>query len=405
MALVSGFWGQNIGNAFFNVGGKWVLDQVFGAENVAFIQDQPGYRTFNNQSKGNPRKDIGLLRQLDVDFIVLQGPMLTESFPALWRRTFEALMKRGTRIILLSAAFFRYTDAEKARCQEFLREFPPSLILTRNSVTYETVAHWGMPAYNGIDSGFFVSDAYQPFNLCFEPYIAANFDRYPEPNFFIGNKISKGNDGRFECLDRKWSYQVPGLQKWFSRKGKWQSYIGALMDRRALPERLDDYLVVRPEHRFNPHITWKIYKHPNAIASDEPFTYFNIYAGASLTLADRVHACVATLAYGKPAMLFTPSPRAALFERVGLGDIRRRPVTLGPDHLRAEKERQLSFLITALQEPRMAMAPSRPRGRRVDSVSGPSDCRHMRICSMGGARARAASRSPVVQIRRPSSTG
>jgi hypothetical protein len=130
----------------------------------------------------------------------------------------------------------------------------------------------------------------------------------------------------------------------FSRAGKAWAYIGALLDRRRLPSEIAGYTVVRPEHRFNPHITWKIYRQPNAVASDEPFTYFTVYAGSSLTLSDRVHACVATLAYGKPAMLFTPSPRARLFERLGLGTIREKPVTLNLDYLERERQAELQFL-------------------------------------------------------------
>lgn len=354
VALVSGFWGQNIGNAFFNIGGKWILDQIFGPENVAFVQDQPGYRTFNNQSKGNPRHDIGLLSYLDVDFLILQGPMLTDFFPSLWRDTFDALLKRGTKIILLSAAFFRYTESERARCQEFLRDYPPHLMVTRDQITYETIAEWNVKSYNGIDSGFFVSDAYRPFDLSLQPYVAVNFDRYPEPQFAVDDTTFDPYDGQFECHGQHWRHRTPKMQSWFSKKGKWQAYVGALLDRRRLAGRLGGYLVLRPEHRFNPHVTWKIYQRPNAIASDEPFTYFNVYANASLTLADRVHACVATLAYGKPAMLFTPSPRAVLFDRLGLVDIRKRPVTLDPDRLWDEKHRQRQFL-------RDALAPARPR--------------------------------------------
>ena len=75
-------------------------------------------------------------------------------------------------------------------------------------------------------------------------------------------------------------------------------------------------------------ISWKIYRHPNGICSDEAFTYCALYAGSRLTLSDRVHACVAIVAYGRPAMLFSRSPRARLFERLGLADIRKRPVQL-----------------------------------------------------------------------------
>lgn len=107
-------------------------------------------------------------------------------------------------------------------------------------------------------------------------------------------------------------------------------------------------MILRPEHRFNPHVTWKIYKQINAVASDEPFTYFNVYAHTVLTLSDRVHACVATLAYGNPAMLFTPSLRSALFDRLGLSEIRQRPVVLDPAQLRLEKDREMEFLRAAV---------------------------------------------------------
>lgn len=47
VALVSGFWGQNIGNAFINIGGKRMLEDVFPEHRVEFVQDQPGYRIFD----------------------------------------------------------------------------------------------------------------------------------------------------------------------------------------------------------------------------------------------------------------------------------------------------------------------------------------------------------------------
>src|SRR5687767_14458486 len=87
--MVYGFWGQNIGNAFFNIGGKWILEEVFGHGRVAETQDQPGHRTFHKKRKGNPCNDMQLLQYIDSEFLVLQGPMLTSTFEALWRPTFE----------------------------------------------------------------------------------------------------------------------------------------------------------------------------------------------------------------------------------------------------------------------------------------------------------------------------
>jgi hypothetical protein len=349
IALVSGFWGQNIGNAFFNIGGKWILQEVFPEHDVDFIQDQPGLRTFHKQSTGNPKNDIGLLQYLKVDYIVLQGPMLTASFRALWERTFAALTRRGTRIILLGAAMFKYTDEEVEVNRHFLREYPPFLMSTRDHYTYQAFKDTCPHVYSGIDSAFFCPKVYTPFELALKPYVTINFDRFPEPDFTVSARSLEGTfDKQIQALGCHWGMRIPRLQMRFSLKGKAWAYIGALFDRRRLPAEIAGYTVVRPEHRFNPHVTWKIYRQPNAVASDEPFTYFTVYAGTSLTLADRVHACVATLAYGKPAMLFTPSPRARLFERLGLGAIRERPVRLDPERLEEERQSELHFLKAAV---------------------------------------------------------
>jgi hypothetical protein len=353
VALVSGFWGQNIGNAFFNIGGKWILQQVFPDHDVDFIQDQPGLRTFHNQSTGNPKNDIELLRLLDVEYIVLQGPMLTVNFRPLWERTIAALMRRGTRVILLGAALFKHNDAEIEANQRFLREYPPFLMSTRDHYTYEAFKDVCPRIYSGIDSAFFAPKVYQPFQLTLRPYITVNFDRYPEPNIVVGSR-GKALEGKydysFEALQYAWGLHQPSLQMRFSLRGKAWAYIGAFLDRRRMPPEIGGYTVVRPEHRFNPHMTWKIYRQPNAVASDEPFTYFTVYGGTSLTLSDRVHACVATLAYGKPAMLFTPSPRARLFERLGLHTLRERPLSLDPDYLEQERQAEIDFLKSAVAD-------------------------------------------------------
>lgn len=346
VALVSGFWGQNIGNAFFNIGGKWILEQVFGEGAVAFIQDQPGYRTFHDQSKGNPANDIELLRFLDVEYIVLQGPLLTTGYEKLWRRTFEELTARGTKIILLGAAFFKFRPLEFEAARAFLEEFPPALISTRDTRSYEQIKSWGLsiPLYDGMDSAFFAPKAYTPFRMTAPAYVACNFDRYPEPSITVSQSRELSADQAFEWEGKWWNLQTPSLVSKLAHRSKVQAYLGHLLDGRKLPSEIDGRMVIRPEHRVNPHMTYKVYQHPNATASDEPWTYFNIYANADLVLADRVHACVAALAYGRPAMLFTPSPRQALFTRVGAGEVRDRPVTIDLDWLEDQRMQEVAWL-------------------------------------------------------------
>jgi len=345
--LVSGHWGQNIGNAFFNIGGKWILEQVFGAGEVDFIQDQPGYRTFHDPAKGNPKHDVEYLQYLDIDYIVLQGPVLMSGTLEVWDKTLTALHARGTQLILLGAAFFKFRDVEFDATRRFLTKFRPHLISTRDPQSYDVLKSWdlGVPLYNGLDSAFFAPKVYRPFATTGVNYYTFNFDRYPEPTITLGPRLLN-TEVAFEADGVSWALEAPKTVSRLAHRSKIQSYIGHAMDRRKLPTELNGRTIIRPEHRVNPHLGFKVYQHPNAIASDEPWTYFTLYANTELTLADRVHACVATLAYGNRAMLFTPSPRSALFDRVGAGDIRRRPVSLDMDELEEDRQQQLTWLKT-----------------------------------------------------------
>ena len=78
--------------------------------------------------------------------------------------------------------------------------------------------------------------------------------------------------------------------------------------------------------------------------SDIPDDYLNLYANTYGVYSNRVHACIATLAFGNRAMHFSKSPRAYLFDRLGVKNIRKELVKLDPDMLLQEKESQLSFL-------------------------------------------------------------
>lgn len=345
IAQVYGFWGQNIGNAFFNVGGGWLLRQMFPNDQVSEIQDQPAYRTFNKKANGNPKNDVNLLEYLDSDYIVLQGPLMTESMEAVWGKAFEKFKERGVKVILLGAAGFKFTKEEEEATKRFFDKYPPAIISTRDSDSYERIKDLCEFTYDGLDSAFFIKDAYTPLSWKLPPYYTFCFDRWPEPNVKFGQSEAQYS---FEFGDLKWGLDIPSVQQYFSKKGKAWAYLGHLLDRRKLPAEINCHMLIRPEHRVNPDIVFKIYQHANAVSSDEPYTYFNIYANSSLTLSDRVHSCVATIAYGNPAMLFTPSPRAKLFERIGATQIKEKPFQVDMSYLESEKSKQITFLKNAV---------------------------------------------------------
>lgn len=347
VALVGGQWAQNVGNAFFNLGGEYVLKRVFGEDSVGFFQDQPNYRTLHNKFKGNPDTYVEFLQYLDIDYVVLQGPVLNSWMRISWEKAFRALQARGVKIILLSCAFFKFRDSEIAAVKEFLEAYPPALISTRDDRSFEILKDWipSVPKYNGIDSGFFLNRCVNPFKTRTDsPYIAVNFDRYPEPAISLTDPGSKFNTRKLDLDGKEYYASVPKFLDKYAHKGKISGYLADTLDFRKLPADFAGKMIVRPEHRFFPHMTHKIYRNPNSTASDEPWTYINIYANAEFTLSDRVHACVATLGYGHPAMLFTPSPRSALFGRVRVGDIRDRLVSIDLEYLLEEQEKQVAWI-------------------------------------------------------------
>lgn len=347
VALVGGQWAQNVGNAFFNLGGEYVLKRVFGEDTVGFFQDQPNYRTLHNKFKGNPKNYVDFIQHLDLDYLVVQGPVLNSWMENSWQYAWKTLHSNGTKIICLSSAFFKFKDTEVAAVKQFLEDYPPALISTRDSNSFNIIKDWlpDVPKYDGIDSGFFLNRCVSPFKTKENfNYITKNFDRYPEPEILTHDPGGNFNSKQVDIEGKSYWLSVPKFLDKNAHKGKIRSYFADALDRRQLPSEFEGRLIVRPEHRFFPHMTHKIYRQPNGMASDEPWSYINIYANTDFTLSDRVHACVGTLAFGSPAMLFTPSPRSALFGRMGVEDINRKLVTINSDLLYTEQEKEIGWL-------------------------------------------------------------
>lgn len=337
IALVSGFWGQNIGNAFFNLGGKAALEAA--GHQVHFVQDQPAYWTFRNEAKGNFAGAWGVIERADVDCVMLQGPVVTKNIANIWAPTIRRLRERGVDWALMSGGLRKYTDEEVAAFADLAAILPPRFVSTRDQPTADRLAHLVPDIRCGIDSAFFLPKAFEPIPMDSEPYVTFNFDHYPEPT------LTANASGVVQIGSSRFTPSVPRLIDRLADRSKAHAYIAAALDRRAYPESLAGHTIVRPEHRTNPHLPAKIYLRPNAVASDEPWTYLTLYAGSQLTLADRVHACVATLAYGGRAMLHNPGTRrSALFDRVGAGSIESKPTRIDLGELDVEWKELIDYL-------------------------------------------------------------
>lgn len=110
----------------------------------------------------------------------------------------------------------------------------------------------------------------------------------------------------------------------------------------------DGFEIIRPCHQVLNRQNWRLFFKPNSFCSQTPFGYLNIYKNTNLTITDRLHASVATMAYGNPARLFLKSNRAFLLDRVGAADVSNRVFQLDMDYLSEEKAKYLAWMSAAL---------------------------------------------------------
>jgi hypothetical protein len=250
---------------------------------------------------------------------------------------------------LLGVAAMRYSDNDINEYREFLKEFPPYILTSRDSDTYNLLGDLAEHSIDGIDMAFFIPDLYQLGGLKnLPPFIALSFDKTPEPVFQILTKNSSNPNLNFDRFfyfgEEKWVVKSPALRVRLARKSRYLMLLESILFPGNKNSRIGNYLAVRTDHRYNPIIKKKTFRYPNTMVNDTPYPYFEIYGNAELTLSNRLHACVIALAYGKPAMLFSESPRLRLMERLNLTEVTKCPVTIDQHVLDTEKRKLVNFL-------------------------------------------------------------
>lgn len=342
VACINGYWCTNIGNAFYNLGAEYVLRQVFGDENVHMIFDQTAYI---NRGKNIPTA-VDYYAHLNVDYVVLLGPVLTRNFLNIWRATLDALKKRGIGYMILSAGMMKTDAWSIENIKAYFKENPPYLMTTRDRDTYREFSGCVDKIYDGICFAFFMPECVKPVSTDLKPVLAVNFDKIDEPRLYLDEE--KDADMSFGFGGHTISLKYKGLLSSIARKTDRFTdaliYMKSILPRGKRPEKLGEYTIIRTDHRFSPMFKGKAFRYANSFCADVPQTYANIYAEAELTLSDRVHACAVTLAYGNAACFFAKTGRSALLERVGAQGIENHPVKLDMAALEEEKWKLLEYL-------------------------------------------------------------
>ncbi len=350
--VAGGGWSTNVGNAFFNMGTLHILRTVLPDAPVFLLSDQPANLDLRRKA---PANSLNIFHHIDADLVVLHGSVLTRYLPRIWGESFKRLRERGTRLVFISSGLFEYSEPEIKVCRQFLEQNRPFLFVSRDSDTYEYFGDLAEHSYNGIDSAFFLPKMFTPTGLGLPPYIAVNFDKAPEPTItcLANSGCRQRTDApaangsvQFELNGNCWRVSFPAFRQRLARRlGKFYPYFESLIPfQRSRSEFAGDRLIVRLDHQFNPVYLRKIFRSPNSFCWDIPDPYLCLYANAELTLTDRIHAALVTLAYGKPAMLFSRSGRARILERVGVGGMDREPVFLNQSRVEEERNNMLRFL-------------------------------------------------------------
>lgn len=287
-------WPTNIGNAFVNMGTINLLKAALGSSGEVFHAG--GFSDYLFNCAGNRSNSLPFEKIVDCDYVVNAGMTMCREHLAEGVPSYQEYARRGAKIIFLGGAG-EYTDSEVKIVRQAMEKFTVHALISRDHYTFEKYSDLARHAYDGIDSALYISDPFEPLPLDLPEFDVMSFDRMKEPAIDHG-----------------------------------------------------DRLIVRTHHTCWPESTKQEYfESPYTLISDLPSDYLSLYAKARTVYSDRVHACMAALAFGNQAMYFDKkSPRIRMFERVGAPGILEAAVRLQMEKIAQEKKRQVEFLKTIL---------------------------------------------------------
>lgn len=306
IGLYIGSWPQNIGNAFFDLGGKAILKEAFpeaqfynlgGAVHWMFMASR---RDREGRVLSKVRKMLGkelysensfeIGQYADVDLMVFCGMSMCKEFVDNNAKTFIEASKRGVATLGLGAGAALYSDPDISPFADFINSLPNAAIITRDDDTFSLFSKRVKNIWSGIDCAFCLPEYYTPPRLDLPEYDVVNFDAGPIPQ-------SINHEGR---------------------------------------------LVLHTHHDLWGPLAADYTSKPNTLVSDVPEDYLTLYSQVCETHSDRVHACVASLTYGNKARLYSKTPRKALFEKVGLPRITQETSKINQDQLAELKAAQIA---------------------------------------------------------------
>jgi len=312
-------WGgngtRNIGDAFIDLGATYLLNESSGG-NIVLSSFMPSWFLSRGFISINDRIVDGAIfdktyNLFDVrchaksDFNVITGVRLSEQW--LKQCIFDKKLnfnKKDAKLIILGCGGLHYNNEEYEKVRDYLEKMDVYAFISRDNVVFKEYDGIAEHSYNGIDCAFFLNDCISPPKIDISNYVTFSFDGpADEPKLDLnGKKIIRTHHS---CWTQNGILKMLFFNYLYSRQG------------------------------FNKRDT---------LISDIPQDYLAIYANTDETHSDRMHACIATLAFGKPARLYRKTNRAYLLDRIDASAVKHELSSLDMMQMRKEKARELEFL-------------------------------------------------------------
>ena len=291
--------GPNIGDGIYQFCIFEILKLNFPRSNV-FMIDSPIKRHFNKSGLFK-NKLIDVRYIYSADLFVFSGPIIGGNFMEHYGHLIKYLKKNNKEYALLSI----HCDPELSMdIIKFLKKYPPILFSSRDNETYEILNDISKHSFKGICNAFFCSLLFPSAISKNQKYITTSFYQKKEP------KISFSLDKNGEI-----SIQTLNVNNLLDFENSFIKHFEFLFNSQS--HHLN-YKIIRLNHDISERFNYKKIGKNNTYISHNPYTYINLYSGTSLTIADRVHACVPTLSYGSPCYFDHSTVRSRLFNAAQL---------------------------------------------------------------------------------------
>ena len=326
----SSHWASNIGNPFFNLGAKYLIEQCLPGVEVIQTDLHAG-KCFALKEKHLSNSFNYTQYFSDIDAIVLAGPLFDKNFEILFGDILRQAKESNIKVIFLTAGGIEYSAEEVAFCRAILKKYPPFILTTRDEDTYNNYNDLAHHSYNGICTAWFTPDFYPGYDTSnLTQYMTSCFDHTSEPKINLDGFSVKTK----QVVTQEVKHSTFNKVKRLFQKN--------------LPEFIGDYLVIRPVHCCIKRLYFQLFFKKNAFVSQTPYGFLNLYRNTSLTVTDRLHAAVATMAYGNPAILYIKSNRPKLLERLGVESVMNEITRVDMERLNTEKDIFKTWLSKAL---------------------------------------------------------